>query len=137
MPTTSSTQAVNTALNNLNALPSIVLTQPLTTKNLTITAGSTVTFNSTAFSYGAGAAAAHRTALGLNSLSTITPAAGIVNFLESPDSANLAAAVTDETGTGLLVFNNSPTFTYTKIAADAHVDSLGLKVAKNIAILGF
>jgi hypothetical protein len=36
-------------------------------------------------------------------------AAGIQNFLATPSSANLRAAMTDETGTGLLVFNTSPT----------------------------
>jgi hypothetical protein len=36
--------------------------------------------------------------------------AGIATFLGTPSSANLAAAVTDETGTGALVFANSPTF---------------------------
>ena len=35
--------------------------------------------------------------------------AGIATFLATPSSANLIAAVTDETGNGLLVFNNSPT----------------------------
>jgi hypothetical protein len=34
---------------------------------------------------------------------------GIATFLATPSSANLAAAVTDETGTGALVFANSPT----------------------------
>lgn len=37
-------------------------------------------------------------------------AAGILAFLAAPSSANLAAAMTDETGTGLNVFNNAPTF---------------------------
>lgn len=36
-------------------------------------------------------------------------AAGIQAFLATPSSANLRAAMTDETGTGLLVFNTSPT----------------------------
>ena len=36
-------------------------------------------------------------------------AAGIATFLATPSSANLLAAVTDETGTGLLVFATSPT----------------------------
>jgi hypothetical protein len=36
-------------------------------------------------------------------------AAGMQNFLASPTSANLRTAMTDETGTGLLVFNTSPT----------------------------
>lgn len=40
-------------------------------------------------------------------------AAGVATFLGTPSSANLAAAVTDETGTGALVFANSPTFTGT------------------------
>ena len=49
---------------------------------------------------------------------TITPAIGNVTglgtnmlaFLQTPTSANLAATVTDETGTGALVFATSPTF---------------------------
>ena len=36
-------------------------------------------------------------------------AAGVQAFLTNPTSANLRAAMTDETGTGLLVFNTSPT----------------------------
>lgn len=40
---------------------------------------------------------------------TIVLAAGIQSWLASPSSANLRAAMTDETGTGLLVFNTSPT----------------------------
>lgn len=41
---------------------------------------------------------------GLTSLGT-----GVATFLGTPSSANLAAAVTDETGTGALVFANTPT----------------------------
>jgi len=36
-------------------------------------------------------------------------AAGVQNWLSNPTSANLLAAMTDETGTGLLVFNDTPT----------------------------
>ena len=36
-------------------------------------------------------------------------AAGVATFLGTPSSANLASAVTDETGTGALVFANTPT----------------------------
>jgi hypothetical protein len=36
-------------------------------------------------------------------------AAGVQAFLATPSSANLRTAMTDETGTGLLVFNNTPT----------------------------
>lgn len=36
--------------------------------------------------------------------------ANVATFLTTPSSANLLAAITDETGSGLLVFNNAPTF---------------------------
>jgi hypothetical protein len=36
---------------------------------------------------------------------------GVATFLATPSSANLLAAVTDETGSGALVFGTSPTFT--------------------------
>lgn len=39
----------------------------------------------------------------------ITPGTGVATFLATPSSANLAAAVTGETGTGALVFATSPT----------------------------
>lgn len=38
-------------------------------------------------------------------------AAGVATFLATPSSANLITAVTDETGTGALVFGTSPTLT--------------------------
>lgn len=50
--------------------------------------------------------AAARTELGLTALATTTPAAGIATFLATPTSANLRAAVTDESGTGALLFSN-------------------------------
>ena len=40
---------------------------------------------------------------------TTTTGTGILTFLGTPSSANLAAAVTDETGSGALVFATSPT----------------------------
>jgi len=44
------------------------------------------------------------------SAGTLTGAgAGVTTFLVTPSSSNLAAAVTDETGTGALVFANTPT----------------------------
>lgn len=65
-------------------------------------------------------------ALGTPSSGTLTNATGlpistgvsglgtnVATFLATPTSANLAAAVTDETGTGALVFAGSPTFTGT------------------------
>jgi hypothetical protein len=40
---------------------------------------------------------------------------GVATFLATPSSANLASAITDETGSGSLVFSASPTFTGTVI----------------------
>jgi hypothetical protein len=42
---------------------------------------------------------------------------GVATFLATPTSANLLSAITDETGTGTLVFSASPTFTGTVNAA--------------------
>jgi len=65
-------------------------------------------------------------------------AAGAATFLATPSSANLASAVTDETGSGSLVFSASPTFTGTLSAAvvsatggvnaSQGVDATGLRV---------
>lgn len=44
-------------------------------------------------------------------------AAGIATWLATPTSANLIAAVTDETGTGALVFANTPTLVTPNIGA--------------------
>jgi hypothetical protein len=52
-----------------------------------------------------------RTVLGLSTLATTTPAVNVATFLETPTSANLAAAVTGETGSGALVFGTSPSIT--------------------------
>jgi hypothetical protein len=123
-------------------------TDTLTNKTLTspainsATIGTAVTFDSTSYTYGTGAAAAHRTALGLTTLATTTPAVNVATFLETPTSANLAAAVTGETGSGALVFGTSPsltsptidtsatfnatTYTYGAGAAAAHRDALGV-----------
>jgi hypothetical protein len=94
MPTTSSAQAINTALNNLNAATNITLTKPLIAKDITISGGSKIKFNSGAtFEYDDQAAAtAHRAALGITSsdqsLTSILNAdsAGVVNSLSYVDS---------------------------------------------------
>jgi hypothetical protein len=45
--------------------------------------------------------------------------AGIATFLETPSSANLASALTDEAGSGTVAFTNSPTFTTPTLGAAA------------------
>jgi hypothetical protein len=72
----------------------------------------------------AGAFIVNGGALGTPSSATLTSATGlpistgvsglgtgVATFLATPSSANLAAAVTDETGSGLLVFATTPTLT--------------------------
>ena len=53
-----------------------------------------------------------------NRVATQTLGSGVATFLNNPTSANLISAVTDETGTGNLVFSSSPTFTGTISAAN-------------------
>jgi len=57
--------------------------------------------------------------------------AGVATFLATPSSANLASAVTDETGSGALVFANTPTFTTPAIGA-----ATGTSLALPDALLG-
>jgi hypothetical protein len=42
---------------------------------------------------------------------TTTTGTGVLTFLGTPSSANLLSAMTDDTGTGLVVFNNAPALT--------------------------
>ena len=51
-------------------------------------------------------------------------AANVATFLATPSSANLASAVTNETGTGALVFGTSPTITTSLVAGGASFDLL-------------
>lgn len=57
-------------------------------------------------------------------VSTIVPGAGIETWLGAPSSANLLAALTTKTGTGLAVFDTTPTFT-TNITAPLIIGGTG------------
>lgn len=62
-----------------------------------------------------------RVSSGTGPVEEITPGDGVLTWLQTPSSANLLAAVTDETGGGLandgvLVFNQSPTIVTPSIA---------------------
>jgi len=78
-----------------------------------------VRFNSTNYIYGPGAIPAHQAALQLTALATTTPGTNVAAFLETPTSANLAAALTDETGSGAAVFGTSPTIKTPTISRDS------------------
>jgi hypothetical protein len=90
----------------------ITTTQEITSLTIALN-GATALYGGVTF-LGAGTATAIRFYQPTNSWYQINAdavyAAGIQAFLANPTSANLRAAMTDETGTGLLVFNTSPTF---------------------------
>lgn len=54
---------------------------------------------------------------------------GVATFLATPSSANLAAAVTDETGTGALVLATSPTLGGVPLSPTAAVDTNTMQIA--------
>jgi hypothetical protein len=89
----------------------ITTTQEITSLTIALN-GATAIYGGVSF-LGAGTATAIRFYQPTNSWYQINAdavyAAGIQAFLAVPSSANLRAAMTDETGTGLLVFNTSPT----------------------------
>jgi len=102
-------------------------TQVLITSTQTITSF-TLALNGAAAVFGpvstltAGAAICYRFYQATNSWYNVTNEtsgynAAIQAFLNSPSSANLRAAVTDETGTGALVFANTPTLVTPDIGA--------------------
>jgi hypothetical protein len=90
----------------------ITTTQEITSLTIALN-GATALYGGVSF-LGAGTATAIRFYQPTNSWYQINAetvyAAGIQAFLATPSSANLRSAMTDETWTGLLVFNTSPTF---------------------------
>jgi hypothetical protein len=78
-------------------------------------------------------------AANLTTWAGVTPAAGIATFLATPSSANLRGAVTDETGTGSLVFATSPALVTPDLgtpSAAVLTNATGLPVASGISGLG-
>lgn len=64
---------------------------------------------------------------------------GVATFLATPSSANLKAAVTDETGSGALVFGTSPTLTTPNLGTPASgtlTNCTGLPVSTGVSGLG-
>ena len=67
-----------------------------------------------------------RTAAGTGPVQTLTAGSGVLTWLQTPTSANLAAAVSDETGSGALVFGTSPTFTTSALFPAGSVSAPGI-----------
>jgi len=64
---------------------------------------------------------------------------GVATFLGTPSSANLASAVTDETGSGALVFANSPTLVTPALGTPSSgtlTNATGLPISTGVSGLG-
>ena len=59
---------------------------------------------------------------------------GVATFLATPSSANLATAITDETGSGLLVFATSPTLTTPVISSITNTGTLTLPTSTDTLV---
>jgi len=90
-------------------------TTGLTTSGGPITGSGTITF--------AGTLAVANGGTGITSLG-----AGVASWLGTPSSANLITALTDETGTGVAVFNTSPALTTPKITTGLQDSSANLVI---------
>jgi len=94
---------------------SVLITSTQEITSLTISLNGATAIFGVVTSLAAGSAFAIRYYQATNSWyalnTTIVLASGIQSWLANPSSANLRAAMTDETGTGLLVFATSPTLT--------------------------
>jgi hypothetical protein len=87
-------------------------TQTLTNKSIS---GSTNTITNVSLTSGVtGTLPVANGGTGITALGT-----GIATFLETPSSSNLAAALTDEAGSGTVAFTNSPTFVTPTLGAAA------------------
>jgi hypothetical protein len=119
----------------------ITTTQEIT--SLTIALNGASAIYGAVTSLAAGAATAIRFYQPTNSwyqiISDVVYAAGIQTFLATPSSANLRAAMTDETGTGLLVFATSPTLTTPILGTPTSgtlTNCTGLPIATGVSGLG-
>lgn len=90
------------AVGTLGGTPTVLFTN--SNARVTVSSAGAVQFNT---GYGAGIITSDSS----GNLTSTTAGAGVLTFIGTPSSANLATALTDETGSGLAVFATSPTLT--------------------------
>jgi hypothetical protein len=108
----------------------------------TITLGTNLSFTSGVLNAAGTAPAGSTGDIQINSagvFGALTPGAGIATFLATPTSANLAAAITNETGTGSAVFATSPVLVTPDIgtpSAGTLTNATGLPISTGVSGLG-
>lgn len=135
VPNPATTDTVQTLTNKTLTSP-VINTGTLNTPTISIPTVSSGTFTNPTLvtpALGTPASGNLTNCTGYDLADLVGAAAGILAFLASPTSANLLAALTNETGTGLAVFNTSPTLVTPNIGA-AVADSLqrGAPVLKTV-----
>jgi len=117
---------------NYQAIVGATATQTLTNKTIN---GSNNTITNVSLTTGVtGTLPVANGGTGITSLGT-----GVATFLGTPSSANLASAVTDETGSGALVFANSPTLVTPALGTPSSVtltNATGLPISTGVSGLG-
>jgi hypothetical protein len=104
-----------------------VITLPDATGTLLVTGGDLGTPSAIVLTNGTGLPVS----TGVSGLGT-----GVATFLGTPSSANLISAMTDETGSGLVVFNNTPALTnptVTNYVETFFTNTAGTSVTINLA----
>ena len=75
-----------------------------------------------------------RTGSGSGSVQEVTPGTGVLTWLQTPSSANLAAAISDETGSGALVFGTAPTVTSPTVSSgNLHFSSTQQRISARLS----